>query len=537
MSTRPAPAWCPASSLDRTPRSSSRPSARAPDLPSHTTRGHAARARESVRGYSPPPRSRVTLRASPDRWSRPASPRRCYPPRRGDVPPPGALPATRRATLRRRRRRRRRGRPARATLFSHHPGLSSSRRARASRSPRAPTRPRRARPRRRAPRARWAPRVASEPARRRAPAAAAAPASRLRAPPPRTAAASDEGSSEPSSASTSAENVVPLRGRVPGRARVAPVQRRSRHHVRRRGPGGGQRVGGPILGLVQSSSLWGYTLTPLIGGVAADRYGGKAVLLGGILSGPRHRVHALRRVALLPAPVVRGDGPRRGVALPCMNSLMARWVPNRERSRAVAACMGGFQSRAWSVFWRRPCSRPPRASPRRFSSSASPASRGASSGRRSPPPSEGRRVGKAELALIEGGGSVVEKKEAVGGLPKGEKAEKKPGTPFRLLLSKPRRGRASSPTSSTTGGAYPPRVDAAVLQTGPGPRPGPVSYFSALPWATMAAACSRRLADHLIDQWGSRRRRRGRSQGVGFGGPAIGLLALTREDAGAGAAP
>ena len=33
-----------------------------------------------------------------------------------------------------------------------------------------------------------------------------------------------------------------------------------------------------------------------------------------------------------------------GVALPCMNNLVGRWVPRRERSRAVAACMAGFQS-------------------------------------------------------------------------------------------------------------------------------------------------------------------------------------------------
>ena len=33
----------------------------------------------------------------------------------------------------------------------------------------------------------------------------------------------------------------------------------------------------------RSSFLWGYALTPLLGGVLADRYGGKAVLGGGIL--------------------------------------------------------------------------------------------------------------------------------------------------------------------------------------------------------------------------------------------------------------
>ena len=45
---------------------------------------------------------------------------------------------------------------------------------------------------------------------------------------------------------------------------------------------------------------------------------------------------------LLATRAVMGLGE--GVALPCMNNLTARWVPKAERSRAVAACMGGFQS-------------------------------------------------------------------------------------------------------------------------------------------------------------------------------------------------
>ena len=39
--------------------------------------------------------------------------------------------------------------------------------------------------------------------------------------------------------------------------------------------------GAKSIGLVQSSFLWGYMLTPLLGGVLADKYGGKAVLGGG----------------------------------------------------------------------------------------------------------------------------------------------------------------------------------------------------------------------------------------------------------------
>ena len=101
------------------------------------------------------------------------------------------------------------------------------------------------------------------------------------------------------------------------------------------------------IGLVQSSFLWGYMLTPLLGGVLADRYGGKAVLGGGILvwslaTMATPLAAATSLPALLLTRAVMGLGE--GVALPCMNNLTARWVPKAERSRAVAACMGGFQS-------------------------------------------------------------------------------------------------------------------------------------------------------------------------------------------------
>ena len=105
--------------------------------------------------------------------------------------------------------------------------------------------------------------------------------------------------------------------------------------------------GAETLGLVQSSFLWGYTLTPFLGGVLADKIGGKNVLLAGIATWSIATAltpfaAAASLPALLACRAVMGLGE--GVALPCMNNITARWVPRRERSRAVAACMAGFQS-------------------------------------------------------------------------------------------------------------------------------------------------------------------------------------------------
>eukprot|EP00897_Mesotaenium_endlicherianum_P009932 jgi/Mesen1/8968/ME000056S08380 len=100
-----------------------------------------------------------------------------------------------------------------------------------------------------------------------------------------------------------------------------------------------------VAGIVQSSFLWGYLLTPIIGGALADRYGGKIVLAVGIgvwstatLATPWAAGHSLG--ALLAVRVVMGLGE--GVALPCMNNMMARWMPRMERARAVGACFAGF---------------------------------------------------------------------------------------------------------------------------------------------------------------------------------------------------
>ncbi|CAK9213377.1 unnamed protein product [Sphagnum troendelagicum] len=98
-------------------------------------------------------------------------------------------------------------------------------------------------------------------------------------------------------------------------------------------------------GIVQSSFLWGYLLSPIGGGALADRYGGKSVMGLGVavwslatLLTPWAAQHSL--AALLTTRVLMGLAE--GVAMPCMNNMISKWFPQSERSRAVGITMAGF---------------------------------------------------------------------------------------------------------------------------------------------------------------------------------------------------
>ncbi|XP_008785434.2 probable anion transporter 2, chloroplastic [Phoenix dactylifera] len=100
-----------------------------------------------------------------------------------------------------------------------------------------------------------------------------------------------------------------------------------------------------VLGIVQSSFLWGYLVSSIVGGALADRYGGKRVLACGV---------ALWSVATFLTPwaadhstamllAVRAlFGLAEGVAFPSMSTLLFRWFPGHERATAVAISMAGF---------------------------------------------------------------------------------------------------------------------------------------------------------------------------------------------------
>ncbi|KAA8518994.1 hypothetical protein F0562_016232 [Nyssa sinensis] len=100
-----------------------------------------------------------------------------------------------------------------------------------------------------------------------------------------------------------------------------------------------------FLGIVQSSFLWGYIFSSVVGGALVDRYGGKRVIAWGV---------ALWSLATLLTPwaanhstasllAVRAFfGLAEGVALPSMSTLLSRWFPSHERATAVGISMGGF---------------------------------------------------------------------------------------------------------------------------------------------------------------------------------------------------
>lgn len=98
-------------------------------------------------------------------------------------------------------------------------------------------------------------------------------------------------------------------------------------------------------GVVQSSFLWGYLLSPIAGGALVDRFGGKVVMAWGValwslatLLTPWAATQSLP--LLLAVRVLMGIAE--GVAMPCMNNMISTWFPRTERSRAVGMTMAGF---------------------------------------------------------------------------------------------------------------------------------------------------------------------------------------------------
>ncbi|KAL4558171.1 hypothetical protein LXL04_036369 [Taraxacum kok-saghyz] len=99
-------------------------------------------------------------------------------------------------------------------------------------------------------------------------------------------------------------------------------------------------------GVVQSSFLWGYLISPIAGGTLVDYYGGKVVMACGVAlwSMATFLTPWAAENSLLALLTMRALlGVAEGVALPCMNNMIARWFPQTERSRAVGLAMAGFQ--------------------------------------------------------------------------------------------------------------------------------------------------------------------------------------------------
>jgi MFS transporter, ACS family, solute carrier family 17 (sodium-dependent inorganic phosphate cotransporter), other len=98
-------------------------------------------------------------------------------------------------------------------------------------------------------------------------------------------------------------------------------------------------------GLVLSAFFWGYLWPQLLGGWLADRMGGRRVLAAGVavwsLATLLTPAAATTSFALLVGVrVLLGLGE--GVNFPAIHSLAARWMPVRERSRAISLNFSGM---------------------------------------------------------------------------------------------------------------------------------------------------------------------------------------------------
>ena len=92
-------------------------------------------------------------------------------------------------------------------------------------------------------------------------------------------------------------------------------------------------------GGVLSAFFYGYGMTQIVGGRAADRFGGKNVLLFGVVAWSRATFFTPAAAAGGAAPLLLARaalGAGEGVAFPAVHSLIARHVPFERRTTAVA---------------------------------------------------------------------------------------------------------------------------------------------------------------------------------------------------------
>ncbi|CAA7017351.1 unnamed protein product [Microthlaspi erraticum] len=99
------------------------------------------------------------------------------------------------------------------------------------------------------------------------------------------------------------------------------------------------------VGLIQSSFFWGYLLTQILGGIWADKFGGKVVLGFGVVwwSFATIMTPIAAKLGLPFLLVVRAFmGIGEGVAMPAMNNMLSKWIPVSERSRSLALVYSGM---------------------------------------------------------------------------------------------------------------------------------------------------------------------------------------------------
>src|SRR5262249_45639743 len=97
------------------------------------------------------------------------------------------------------------------------------------------------------------------------------------------------------------------------------------------------------MGFVQSVFFWGFTLSHLPGGWLADRFGGRRVLGAGTLGWTLATAAPPPAGGPAPLAAVRvALGLGEGMNMPAISSLVARWFPLEERTRATVVNVAGI---------------------------------------------------------------------------------------------------------------------------------------------------------------------------------------------------
>ncbi|XP_058767869.1 ascorbate transporter, chloroplastic-like [Vicia villosa] len=99
------------------------------------------------------------------------------------------------------------------------------------------------------------------------------------------------------------------------------------------------------VGLIQSSFFWGYLLTQILGGIWADKLGGKVVLGFGVVWWSMATVLTpiAAKLGLPYLLIMRAFmGIGEGVAMPAMNNILSKWIPVSERSRSLSLVYSGM---------------------------------------------------------------------------------------------------------------------------------------------------------------------------------------------------
>ncbi|XP_054159719.1 putative inorganic phosphate cotransporter [Oppia nitens] len=99
--------------------------------------------------------------------------------------------------------------------------------------------------------------------------------------------------------------------------------------------------------LVLGAFFYGYVVTQIPAGIAAEKIGAKwmfalSLLITGILSLLGPVAARLGQNSIIPFFLTRlGQGLAQGMILPCMNTMIAKWMPKTERSRAISITFAG----------------------------------------------------------------------------------------------------------------------------------------------------------------------------------------------------